>query len=346
MKRLIYAVVAITLTFASCKQGEEVKNVSTTNQKLETVKTIKLSSEKVSHTVEYQATMQAFEEIHMAPASPGRIEIINAEIGDRVSKGSLIVQMDRTQLHNAEVQLKNLEADFKRFDTLQKVGSIARQQYDQFMTQYEVAKSNVEFLRENTRLKAPFNGVVSGKYFEAGEMYSGAPTTATGKSAIVSIVQIDKLKALVSISENFFPLIKLGMTTKVTSDIYPNKEFNGRISLIYPTINATSRTFNVEITVDNNQGLLRPGMFSRVTFAPTETEAILLPALAVLKMQGSNERYLFVEENGIAKRVAVKVGQRFNDQVEVLSDKLKIGANVIISGQARLLDGVKVQVMN
>jgi RND family efflux transporter MFP subunit len=346
MKRLIYAVAAVTLSFASCKQGEEVKTVNAADQKIETVKTIKLSTEKVSHTVEYQATMQAFEEIHMAPASPGRIEIINAEIGDRVSKGSLLVQMDRTQLHNAEVQLKNLEADFKRFDTLQKVGSIARQQYDQFMTQYEVAKSNVEFLRENTRLKAPFNGVVSGKYFEAGEMYSGAPTTAAGKSAILSIVQIDKLKALVSLSENYFPLIKLGMNTKVVSDIYPGKEFNGRISLIYPTINSTSRTFNVEVTVDNNQGLLRPGMFSRVTFAPAETEAILLPALAVLKMQGSNERYLFVEKNGVAKRVSVKMGQRYNDLVEVLSDQLHPGDNVVISGQARLLDGVKVQVMN
>jgi RND family efflux transporter MFP subunit len=214
------------------------------------------------------------------------------------------------------------------------------------MTQYEVAKSNVEFLRENTRLKAPFNGVVSGKYFEAGEMYSGAPTTAAGKSAILSIVQIDKLKALVSLSENYFPLIKLGMNTKVVSDIYPDKVFNGRISLVYPTINSTSRTFNVEVTVDNNQGLLRPGMFSRVTFAPAETEAILLPALAVLKMQGSNERYLFVEKNGVAKRVSVKMGQRYNDLVEVLSDQLHPGDNVVISGQARLLDGVKVQVMN
>lgn len=345
MKRIIYSVVALTIALSSCKQGAEVKNVNAAEDKVEVVRVIKLSTQKISHTVEYQSTLQANEEIHLSPATPGRIDAIYAEVGDRISKGALLVQMDRTQLHQAEIQLKNLAADYKRFDTLQKVGGIARQQYDQFITQYEVAQSNVAFLRENTALKAPFSGVVSGKYYEAGEMYSGAPNAATGKAAVLSIVQIDRLKAIVAVSENYFPEINIGMKTEVVSDIYPGTMFTGKISLIHPTINPTSRTFNVEVTIDNSKGLLRPGMFGRVTFSPKEVEAIMLPALAVLKMQGSNERYLFKEENGIAKRISVTIGQRYNDNVEVLSRELKPGDNIIISGQARLLDGVKVQVL-
>jgi membrane fusion protein, multidrug efflux system len=70
------------------------------------------------------------------------------------------------------------------------------QQYDQLKTQYDVARSNVDFLKENTRLVAPFSGVISGRYFEPGELYSGAPNTQAGKAAVLSIVQIDRLKPL------------------------------------------------------------------------------------------------------------------------------------------------------
>lgn len=346
MKKLIYTAMILSIAVASCKQEEKKNSSVTTEEKKEVVKVIPLSTQKIAHTVEYQSTLQAFEEIHLAPASPGRIDQISVEVGDRVTRGQLLVQMDKTQLHSAELQLKNLATDFKRLDTLNKVGSIAPQKYDQLKTQYEVQQATVDFLRENTKLVAPFTGMVSGKYFEAGEMYSSVPNTPAGKAAILSLVQIDKLKALVNITENYFPVIRQGMQVTVTTDVYQGKIFTGRISLVYPTINPVSRTFQVEVTIDNKAGLLRPGMFSRVTLSPGETEALLLPALAVLKMQGSNERYLFVENNGVAKRISVTMGQRYNDNVEVISKDLKAGDKVIISGQARLLDGMKVSVVN
>lgn len=346
MKKILIAAFALAITISSCSQKEEPKNTAQAAEtKSEIVKVIPLSEQTIARTIEYQSTLQPFEEIHFAPAAPGRIESINVEVGDRVSRGQVLVQMDRTQLHQAEIQLKNLATDFKRLDTLQKVGSIAQQQYDQLSTQYEIARTNVDFLKENTRLVSPFNGLVSGKYFESGEMYSAVPNTPAGKAAILSLVQIDKLKAVVNISENFFPRIKAGMSAIVSSDIYPDKTFEGKITLVHPTINPGSRTFQVEITINNQNGLLRPGMYSRVTLSPGETRALLLPALAVLKMQGSNERYLFVEDNGIAKRITVTMGQRINDNVEVISNQLSAGAKVIISGQARLLDGMKVQVV-
>jgi RND family efflux transporter MFP subunit len=330
---------------ASCKQADKKNTSTASEEKTEVVKVIPLAEQRIAHTVEYQATLEPFEEIHLAPASPGRIDLITVEVGDHIKKGQLLVQMDKTQLQSAELQLKNLATDFKRLDTLRKVGSIAPQKYDQLKTQYEVQQATVDFLRENTRLAAPFNGVVSGKYFEAGEMYSSVPNTAAGKAAILSLVQDDRLKAVVNVTENFYPVIKQGMKVDVKTDIYPDKTFAGRITLVHPTINAVSRTFQVEVTIDNNGGILKPGMFSRVTLTPGETDALLLPALAVLKMQGSNERYLFVEKNGIAKRISVTMGQRYNDNVEVLSQDLKAGDNVIISGQARLLDGMKVTVV-
>jgi RND family efflux transporter MFP subunit len=175
-------------------------------------------------------------------------------------------------------------------------------------------------------------------------MYSGAPVAPIGKAAIVSLVQIDRLKTLVPVSEKYFPMIRKGMEVNIGVDIYPGETFKGRVFNIYPTIDAASRTFNIEVAVDNPGGKLRPGMFSRVTLDLDREEALLIPAIAVLKMQGSNDRYLFIEKDNVAKRIPVVIGKRYNELVEVESDQLKKGDLVVVSGQARLLDGMKVKV--
>ncbi|MDD4107232.1 MAG: efflux RND transporter periplasmic adaptor subunit [Prolixibacteraceae bacterium] len=347
IKIFVLALTALTVLINSCSPENKKDETSQTQniREKEAVRVMELNIQTVARSVEYPATLEAYEEVHMVPASPGRIEEIYVETGDRVTKGTPLVQMDRTQLHQAEIQLKNIEVDFRRLDTLAKYGSIAQQQYDQLKAQYEVAKSNVDFLRENTRLLAPFNGVISGRYFEPGEMYSGTPNTLAGKAAVLSIVQIDRLKAIVSMSEKYYPMVKNGMETSVTSDMYEGKNFTGKVLRKHPTINPVDRTFTVEILLSNRENLLRPGMFSRVTFDLDEEEAILLPSMAVLKLQGSNDRYLFVYENGTARRISVTIGKRYDDNIEVFSDELEPGDQIIINGQARLLDGMKVELV-
>ena len=83
-----------------------------------------------------------------------------------------------------------------------------------------------------------------------------------------------------------------------------------------------------------------------MNFNLDEEEAFLLPSMAVLKMQGSNDRYMFKEENGNARRISVTIGKRYDDNIEVFSDELNPGDRVIVTGQARLLDGVPVEVRN
>lgn len=354
MKRLnilifVLAIIASTLTSCSNKEKVKEENKEATVVKepqKEVVKVMSLTTQEIARTIEFSSTLEPFNEVHMAPSTPGRIEEINVEIGDRVSTGQILVKMNDAQLIQAQIQLGNLKTNFLRLDTLKKAGSIAQQQYDLLESQYEVAMKNVEFLTENTILKAPFKGVISGKYFEPGEMYSGSPVATVGKAAILSLIQIDQLKAIVSISEKYFPNIKLGMETSIKADVYPDLDFKGKVFRIHPTINPQTRSFDVEISIANDKNQLRPGMFCRVTFDLQKTQAIVLPALAVLKMQGSNIRYLFTEENGKAKRIEVTMGKRFDDNVEVISDELKIGDKVIIIGQARLLDGMDVKVVN
>lgn len=331
---------------ASCGQKPATEaEAAASAEKVEKVKVVSLDNREVSREIENSATLQAWEELHYSPAAPGRIEKIYVEVGSKVKKGQLLVQMDQTQMKQAEIQLKTLETDYKRLDTLQKMGTIAPQQFDQLKAQYDVAKTNVNFLSQNTKLLAPFNGVISGKYFEAGEMYTGSPVMTIGKPAVVSLIQVDQLKMLVSVSERYFPLIRKDAPVSVTTDVYPDKIYTGTIFRIYPTIDAVSRTFKVEIQVDNKDEVLIPGMFARVKIEFDKDNARLIPAIALMKMTGTNQRYVYTIRDGKAKRVFVETAKRYNDLIEIQSPELQDSDPIIYMGQARLVDGVKVEVV-
>ncbi len=349
MRPLIHTgiIAAITVIMISCGNPDKMnpKQKNEDKERIYPVKIQQIRKRTVSRTYEYTANLTAFKEIHYVPASPGRIDKIYVEIGSRVSKGQLLVQMDRTQLKQAVTQYENAKSTFRRIDTLYQLGSISEQQYEQAKTQYELAKSNVEFLRENTTLVSPINGIITGKYFENGEFYSGTPNTRAGKAAIISLMQINPLKAEVSISQSFFPDIQQGMKASVATDIYPEEVFKGTIYKIHPTIDPATRTFQVEILVENPKEILRPGMFASIELQFGDTEGLIVPANAVLKQEGTNNRYVFVNDNGKVKQIDVKIGKRFDDQVELIAKGLYEGTEIIVEGQASLINGSKIKVI-
>ena len=279
----------------------------------------------------------------MAPSTPGRVDRIYVEVGDRVQKGQQLFLMDRTQYYANKIQLASLEKDMARMDTLLKVGSIMAQTYDQTKAQYDVMKTNVEFMEQNTLLEAPFSGLITGKYLEDGELYSGAPGMS-GKAAVVTLMQINPVKIIVSISEQFFPLIKNGMKVRVMADVYPDKNFEGTIFRVHPTIDAMSRSFRAEVRISNGSELLRPGMFARAFIDMGREDAFVVPANAVMMQEGTNERFVFVVENGVAVRKTVLLGQRFDDRFEITGGVLKEGDSLVIDGQARLNNGQKIEI--
>jgi membrane fusion protein, multidrug efflux system len=331
---------------AACSSPAATEADAGAEAQAQPVKVMELKKTTIAQSIDFTATALPFEEVNMSPSTPGRIDKIYVEVGDRIKKGDNLFLMDRTQLLQAKIQLANLAKDLSRLDTLLATGSARQQQYDQLKVQYDVTKSNVDFLEENTLMEAPFNGIITGRYFEAGEMYSGAPTAASGgKSAIVTLMQINPLKVTVNVSEQYFPLVKRGMPVKVTSDVFTGEVFNGKVSLIYPTINAMTRSFQVEIEVPNQKETLRPGMFVRAAMELGQIEAFVVPASTILIQEGTNQRYLFLEKNGVAERVEVVPGKRFDDMVEVVSDRITEGDRVVVQGQAKLITGNRVEVV-
>ncbi|MFP4288134.1 MAG: efflux RND transporter periplasmic adaptor subunit [Bacteroidales bacterium] len=300
--------------------------------------------ENVSNDLGFTGVVQAYEVAHIAPSMPVRIEKILVDVGDKVSKGQLLVQMDRTQLFQAQVQLKNLEKELSRLDTLLKAGAVTQQNYDQLKTQYDVAKSNIENLSTQTEIRSSLTGVVTGRYYSDGEMFSMTPGPA-GKPAIVTINQIQPVKVMINVSERFFPVLQKGQTARVTSDVFPNRVFDGRVNKLSPVVDRASGTFSVEIIIDNNDETLRPGMFARVSLNLGQQDVFLVPALAVLKQSGSDERFVFVVEDQKAVRQTVQTGRKFDAQIEILSG-IRQGQQLVVSGQHNLIQGSKVEILN
>lgn len=350
-KLTIPALVTLIAIISACssKAGRENRSGESTaaaEREAVPVRVIKLQKTRIARTIDYTSTVLPYEEVNVAPSAPGRIEKIYVETGDRISRGDRLFLMDRTQLYQLQLQQSSLEKDLSRMDTLLRTGSARQQAYDQLKTQYDVLKTNVDFMEQNTLLKAPFNGVVTGKYFEDGEMFSGTPTTTTGRAAVVTVMQINPLKLRVGISEQYYPLIRTGMKAVITADVYPGETFAGTIFRVAPTISPETRSFIAEIEVPNRGGLLKPGMFVRVSMDLGEVETFVVPASTVLLQEGTNIRYVFIADNGRAKRVEVLIGKRFDDMLEIISENISEGDFLISEGQARLINDDRIETVN
>lgn len=315
---------------AEKKQEEEIR--------VENVKTAVLETQEIARKIDFSTTLEPYNKVMVAPTMAGRIDKIHVEVGSKVQANQLLVEMDKTTYLQTKVSFDNVAVDFQRISTLYNSGNIAQQTYDQTKAQYESLKTNVQNLERNTFLRAPFSGVIAAKNYENGELYAGTP--------ILLLVDMANLKAHINIPESFYPSIKEGMNVAITSDVFTDKEFKGIIEIVSPVIDATTHTFQVQIKISNAGGVLRPGMFARIGVDFDKINAKVVPYQAVLKLQGSNERYVYVNKNGVAKRVKVQMGKRYDDKIEILSDELKEGDQLVVVGQARLVDGVKVNVVN
>ncbi len=331
-KLFIYSLAALALMACGNKQG-----TTDQDERVEQVRTTVLQPREIEREISVSTNLQGYLTQNVAPSLTGKIEHIYREVGDKVAAGSDLVRMDQTQYKTTKISMANLEIEKRRIEMLLKTGSATQQQYDQIIAQYNSTKEQLDFLQTNTYVKAPFSGVISVKNYEDGELYSGQP--------ILVLTQIDKLKALVAVPEAYFPKFKQGMRLTLTSEIYPDQVFPATVEVVYPTIDASSHTFQVKIVIPNGKNLLRPGMYVTTTIGLGKANVIVAPYQAVEKLVGANDRYVFINENGRAKRVAVELGQRFDQEIEIIAPEIVPGVEMVTTGQHKLVDGVKINIV-
>ena len=337
MKRVnVLLTAAAAIMMISC--GEQTSNNQQVVMENPKVTVTTVNAEYVSQLQVYPTTVEADIVNNIAPQSAARISKIYVEIGDKVSEGQTLALMDEVNLEKARLQLINDSIEFGRIEQLHEIGATSNSDYEAMTLKYDVSKKTYANLLENTVLKSPISGVVTARNYDEGDMYAMA-------QPLFVIQKISPVKMLINVSESKYSQIKKGMEVDITTDAYGDKQFKGKVDLIYPTINSMTHTFPVEVKFANKDLTLRPGMFARVTVNYGDNFRVVVPDRAVMKQVGSGEQYVYVlNEDGTVTYSVVELGRRMGNKYEVISG-IDDNATVVLTGQTKLKNGITVDVV-
>ena len=334
LNTLLFAATAIVMM--SC--GEQSQNNQQFVEENPKVTVTTVNAEYVSQLQVYPTTIEADIVNNIAPQSAARISKIYVEVGDKVNAGQTLARMDEVNLEKARLQLINDSIEFGRIEQLHEIGATSQSDYEAMTLKYDVSKKTYKNLLENTVLKSPISGVVTARNYDEGDMYAMA-------QPLFMIQKINPVKMLINISESKYSQIKKGMEVDITTDAYGDQVFKGTVDLIYPTINAMTHTFPVEVKYANKDLTLRPGMFARVTVNYGDNFRVVVPDRAVLKQVGSGEQYVYIlNEDGTVTYTIVELGRRMGNKYEVISG-IDDNATVVLTGQTKLKNGITVDVV-
>ena len=304
-KHLSYMMaVCAAVLFVACS-GKKEATGQAEEETVQLVKVEKVVEQPIPQVVSYTATVEPYKRNLISSSLPNRIKKIYVEVGDHVKAGQKLVDLDRANLAQQKLQLDNLELEYNRVN-----------------------------LDENTILVSPVNGVVTARNFDDGDMASGA---------ILTVMQIQPVKVLVNVSESDFTKVKQGMPVDVNVEVYGDEKFNGKVSLIHPTIDASTRTFVTEINIPNTDSRIRPGMFARVNIDFGNVNRVVVPDRAVIKRSGSGDRFVYVYKDGKVSFNQVQLGRHIDNTYELISG-VESGSQVVTAGHTRLKDGAAVKI--
>lgn len=319
----------------SCGNKSEDKAGEAQQEKVQ-VKIAKVTSESIPQTETYTGTVESDVKNNIAPNTPYRIERIYVDVGDHVRKGQVLVQLDASNLQQLKLQLENQKIEFGRTSQLYQVGGVSKAEYDVAKMQLDVYSTQYKQLVENTQLVAPISGVVTARNYDNGDMYSGNP--------ILTIEQTNPVKVMVNISETYYKQVYKGMPVDIALDAYEGETFYGKVTIVYPTVDQTTHTFPVEVTITNSEQKVRPGMFARATVNFGDQTHVVVPDEALVKQIGAGDRYVYVYKDGKVSYNKVELGKHLGDKYEILSG-VNPGDDVVIAGQSRLANGKEVEVV-
>lgn len=307
---------------------------------LTTVAEVKLT--EVAQSVDFTTTLLPYKKTFITPQMALRIDEIKVDVGDHVKEGQLVATLDKNQYNQSAAQLKNAEQNLKRMRSVYEAGGVSRSQIDELETSVSVLRETVSNLERNISLRSPIDGVITGRYNEPGDLFTMGGN-ADGGVGVLQVMQINRLKAIVALSEQYYPQVYKGMKVAVTAEVYPDRTFEGTVNIVYPAINASTHTFNVEVLVPNGKEILRPGMFARTEFNMGNRQSLVVPDVAVQKQMGVNDRYVYVIKNGVAERRVVTLGRQVGQMVEVLSG-VEQGEMVATTALSKIKNGTKVEI--
>ncbi len=286
-------------------------------------------TESLSEKIEVPGTLMPFETTEIRPEISGRLVSINIPEGRYVSKGTVLARIFdgdlQAQLKKLEVQLSIAEKTAERYKELLKINGISQQEYDLAELQANNLRADISLVKvdiNRTQIRAPFNGQVGLKNISVGAYVS--PT-----NVLTTISQVNRLKLEFTVPEKYSEDMKPGKTISfgITGT---TKQFSAAVMATETAIEANTRSLKVRAVVNQNDKLLVPGAFAKVSLdLGKNNAALIIPTQAVIP-QARNKRVVLYR-SGAPEYQIVTTGIRDSTFVEI-TDGLKVGDTVITTG--------------
>jgi membrane fusion protein, multidrug efflux system len=310
------------------------------------VETIIVKDTTFSHYLEIQGNVDTNQNVLIQPEMPGILVSLNVKAGQTVAKGQLLGRVDdggmSQQLASIQTQYELAKTTFERQKRLwdQKIGSEI--QYLQAQTQMISLSKSVNQMKAQiakTQIRAPFGGVIDEVFVERGQVVSANP------QGLMRIVNLSQMYVSTAIPESYVGKVKVG--TSVQANITSiGKEYQGKIRQVAKTINPANRSFGIEVSVPNPEGLLRPNQVAKLKIVDySKNSAIVIPS-NIIQQDADGNKFVFVVANsknnmGIAKKAIIKTGQNANSITEIVSG-LTAGDIIVTEGANAVSEGIKV----
>jgi len=301
--------------------------------------------EKRDHQQSWQlaGTLRPWKEANLGTSIPGKVEQIYPEVGQWVEKGTLVAKLSAEPAIMAKVEYETLKTDFERVQRLLEKGSITRQEFDHVQGQYKAAKAKYDLMEKNTMIRAPFPGKIMEILINEGETYFFHPVLTPGIShapGIVRMMQIRPLKTVVNIPENIIPKIDQIHEITITSDLYPGKQFPGKLLKLTPLVSENTRTAPLEIQVDAGDETLIPGMFVKVTLRLRSKDYFFVPRHTVVNV-GQNPFVWTISNDNIAHKTSIR--QLFIHDGYAAIEGVHENTSIVAAGGEQLKEGISVE---
>lgn len=346
----VVAAIVATLGFVKVRQ---IQSVEAFQPPPEAVTTIVAQQEAWPATLSVIGTMAAVQGVTVSADLPGVIDRIAFDSGHAVRQGDLLVQLDtrqeQAQLAAAEAERDLARVNFARLEGLVSTGAISRANYDRAAAEQKLTEARVGEIRATIArktIRAPFSGVLGIRQVNQGQYLSAG-------DAIVPLQSLNPIYVNFGIPQQDAGQVRVGRTILITSADWPGVEFTGRVTAINAVVDVATRNIQIQATLANPQGKLRPGMFVQVEARTGASRPVItLPASAISYAPYGDSVFVVSElkdQNGQAYRGVrqqfVKVDGARGDQVAVI-EGIQPGDEVVTSGTFKLRNGAAVQINN
>lgn len=340
---LITSTVIVLLIIVMGASKPEEKELPEAKEAAVPVSVIRIAPTNTADYVQLPALIEANVNATLAAEKAGRITGILADRGDQVKKGQILLQIDdriwQAHLKQAEITARDAQKNFKRFEALQESGAVAESEFDHIERTYITATSMHEEASiniEQCRVVSPVTGTINDRFVEAGEyVQPGTP--------VFQVVDHATVKVILQVPEKDVFSICRGNRIGFTIQPLPNRVFEGTVTFVAAQADDRNNAFRAELSVDNSDGTLRPGMIAQVEFLRGHCDNMVsLPMSAVLPSKGDHVVYLIKDNQAIRRKVQIMTIAR---QCVLISDGLEAGDLVVVAGNRTLNDGQRVEII-